>query len=79
MLGVGDRSSADFFEDLTAKLLTKAGLTRDDVDAKVAARNAARAAKDWAAADGLRDELDALGVVIMDGSDGTTWRMKVGD
>ena len=44
---------------------------------KVAARDAARAAKDWAAADTLRDELDALGVVIMDGAEGTTWRMRV--
>lgn len=79
VLGVGDRTSAAFFEDLTTKLLLRAQLTREDVDAKVNARNAARAAKDWSAADSLRDELDGLGVVIMDGSEGTTWRMKVGD
>lgn len=79
VLGVGDRTSAAFFDDLTAKLLTQAGLTAAEVQAKVDARNAARAAKDWAAADALRDELDALGVVIMDGAQGTNWRMKVGD
>jgi cysteinyl-tRNA synthetase len=35
---------------------------------------AARAAKDWAAADRIRDELTALNVVVMDGPNGATWR-----
>ncbi|MCA9290617.1 MAG: hypothetical protein KDA25_05785, partial [Phycisphaerales bacterium] len=43
------------------------------VEAKIAERNAARAAKDWAAADRVRDELTALGVAIKDGAGGTTW------
>ena len=37
-------------------------------------RNAARAAKDFATADALRDELAAAGIQIEDGPDGTTWR-----
>ena len=78
VLGVGGRTSEAFFTELTDKLLHQAELSRADVDDKVAQRNAARAAKDWAAADALRDELDALGVVIMDGAEGTTWRMRVG-
>ncbi len=77
VLGIGGRDSDAFFGELTAKLLTRAGLSQAEVDAKVAARDAARASKDWAAADGLRDELDGLGVVIMDGASGTTWRMRV--
>ena len=48
----------------------------DDVDeatgALIAARNAARAAKDWAEADRLRDELQALGWTVSDGAEGTT-------
>jgi cysteinyl-tRNA synthetase len=38
----------------------------------LAARTAARAAQDWAAADRLRDELRALGVEVVDMSDGTS-------
>ena len=37
-------------------------------------RQEARAAKDWAAADAARDEATAKGIVLEDGSDGTTWR-----
>jgi cysteinyl-tRNA synthetase len=46
------------------------------VDALIAARAAARAAKDWPAADRIRDELTALNVEVMDGPSGATWRMK---
>jgi cysteinyl-tRNA synthetase len=52
----------------------------DDLKAKVedllARRIAARTAKDWTAADAIRAEIDALGVVVMDGPAGATWRMK---
>ena len=42
----------------------------------ITARNTARAAKDWVEADRIRDELDDMGVVLKDGSDGTTWEIK---
>jgi cysteinyl-tRNA synthetase len=37
---------------------------------------AARAAKDWPTADRIRAELDGMGVVVMDGPQGATWRLK---
>ena len=40
-------------------------------------RAAARAAKDWAAADRLRDELAALGISVQDTKDGQTWTKKL--
>ncbi len=48
----------------------------DKVDALIAERVAARAAKDFARADAIRDELDALGVEVMDSPQGSTWRKK---
>jgi cysteinyl-tRNA synthetase len=49
---------------------------KDKVEALIAERIEARAAKDWPRADAIRAEIDALGVVVMDGPTGATWRMK---
>jgi cysteinyl-tRNA synthetase len=45
------------------------------VEALIDQRNAARADKDYAEADRMRDELTNLGVTIEDGPDGTSWRV----
>ena len=50
------------------------GLSDTAIDELVAARLEARANKDWANADRIRDELAEAGIVIEDGSDGTRWR-----
>ena len=53
------------------------GGSEDDkarIDGLVQQRLDARAAKDWARADEIRDRLAAEGVEIMDGPEGSTWR-----
>jgi cysteinyl-tRNA synthetase len=47
-----------------------------EVEALLDQRAEARAAKDWSEADRIRDRLNALNVVVMDGPDGATWRVK---
>lgn len=47
-----------------------------DIEAMVAARTAARAARDWAESDRLRDALAARGIVLEDGPQGTRWRRQ---
>jgi cysteinyl-tRNA synthetase len=44
------------------------------IDALVAERTAARAGKNWARADEIRDELAAEGIIIEDTAQGTVWR-----
>ncbi|MGH7023032.1 MAG: cysteine--tRNA ligase [Caulobacteraceae bacterium] len=46
------------------------------IDALIADRVAARAAKDWAKADAIRAELTDLGVEVMDSATGATWKLK---
>lgn len=50
------------------------GPSAADIDAMLEARRAARAAKDFAEADRIRDALAEAGVVIEDGAGGSTWR-----
>ena len=51
------------------------GVTQERIESLVQARKEARHAKDFAKADALRRELDSLGVVLLDGPTGTSWRM----
>lgn len=54
------------------------GLDLSEVEALIAARRDARANKQWAEADALRDKLDALGVVLMDAADGAVrWKLRL--
>ena len=46
------------------------------VEAQLAARAKARASKDWAASDAIRDTLKAAGVVVEDGPEGATWSLQ---
>jgi cysteinyl-tRNA synthetase len=46
------------------------------IEALIKTRFEARQAKDWAAADRIRDELNALNVVVMDNPEGATWRLR---
>lgn len=50
----------------------------EQVEALLEERTAARADGDYARADAIRDELDAMGIEVMDSSGGTTWRKKTG-
>lgn len=70
VLGILDQDVDAFFK----------GQGSDDevaqIEALIAERNRARAEKDWPAADVARDGLNALGVILEDGPEGTTWRKK---
>ena len=74
-------ASAALLGLLPEKVALDAGLSAD-IEAKVALRLSHLKAKDFAAADVLRDELTALGVQLKDGKDKdtgeriTTWELK---
>jgi cysteinyl-tRNA synthetase len=54
------------------------GLSAEAVEALLAERLAARKSRDFQAADRIRDELVAAGIVILDGPEGTRWRRAAG-
>ena len=63
-------------EDLRIRPITVT-ITEPEIEAKLAARKEARAAKDFAKSDALRDELAAQGVEVMDGDPlGWDWKLE---
>jgi len=72
LLGVLQQQPSDWFAaSPKAKLVDV-----NEVERLMAARTAARNARDFAEADRLRAALDGLGVVIEDRADGPKWRLK---
>ena len=67
----------DFHEEVKDKRLKAMGLSREDVEALLEKRNALRQQKAWADADAIRDQLDAKQIVVMDGVDDVTWRVRL--
>lgn len=71
LLGILQLSADDFLQGTTAN--TDVDIAK--IEALINARLEARANKNWAESDRIRDELTAMGVIIEDGKGGTTWRM----
>jgi cysteinyl-tRNA synthetase len=71
-LGIGQQAAADWFAATGAD---GAGVDGAKVETLIKARKAARASKDFAEADRIRDEIAGMGVVLEDGPQGTTWRV----
>jgi cysteinyl-tRNA synthetase len=76
-LGLLGESVEAFVEEVKAKRLPALGLTAADVEGKLAEREAARGAKDWAQADAIREDLEGRGILVMDTGDGVAWRIRV--
>jgi len=71
------RAVAGFDRILGLDLATAAGeVLPDGAGELIARRERARAERDWAAADRLRDQLAGLGVEVVDTRSGTQWRLR---
>ena len=76
VLGLLQQEPAAYFEELEGRFLEHAGLTEEWIRGRMAERDRAREAKDWTAADAIRDELAAKGVELRDRPSGTDWTVS---
>ncbi|MDR2947256.1 MAG: class I tRNA ligase family protein, partial [Candidatus Adiutrix sp.] len=71
-LGLWQREPREFFAAVESRHASE--MSADDIEKMIAARAAARAAKDWAEADRIRNALLDKGVVLEDKAGATTWK-----
>jgi cysteinyl-tRNA synthetase len=71
LLGFLSESAAEW----KARKQQASGIDATQIDGLISDRTAARARKDFKESDRIRDELAAMGVVIKDSKDGTTWEI----
>jgi cysteinyl-tRNA synthetase len=76
-IGLLGKDTKGFQNEVKSKCLRAMGLDASTIEDKLVARKEARANKDWATSDQIRDELDAMGILIMDTADGVEWRVKL--
>jgi cysteinyl-tRNA synthetase len=76
VLGLFLMPSADFLTQLKASRVRRRKIDTDLIETRLKERQEARAAKDFARSDAIRDELLALGVTIQDTPQGAQWDVE---
>lgn len=75
ILGFLQKDAATTLAEIQEYLIRAKGIDTDAVEALLAQRKQARVDKDWARSDEIRDELNELGISVMDTPNGTEWQV----
>ena len=73
VLGLFTLAPGEFLERFRNERLAGAGMTREALDGVIAQRAAARAGKDYAESDRIREELAVKGILVQDTPGGAVW------
>ncbi|MBI2082310.1 MAG: cysteine--tRNA ligase [Deltaproteobacteria bacterium] len=77
ILGIFDKDPEQYLQAKKESRVSTLGLSPQEIEKKILARQEARSQKDWKAADVIRQELAQKGVELKDNPDGTTsWSVR---
>jgi cysteinyl-tRNA synthetase len=76
VLGLFLADAGSQIQNLKTKLLPTLGVTEAEIDAAIRERKDARASKDFARGDAVRDQMAARGIELRDTPQGTIWSVK---
>jgi len=78
LLGIFQRKPSDYMEETKEKRIAQKGITVAEIEQAIRDREQARAEKDYAKADAIRQKLAEKGVDLKDSAAGTGWSVKAG-
>ena len=76
IVGLLREKPVEFMGQLKLKLIGELGVSEEEIAQAIASRKEARARKDYAASDKVRDDLLARGIVLMDTPEGTVYTIN---
>lgn len=76
VLGILNQEPGSFLESMRHSGTSDLGIPESEINSLIQKRSQARKDKNFKRADEIRDELLEHGIMIEDGSSGTTWRVK---
>jgi cysteinyl-tRNA synthetase len=76
LLGVFLLEPAEYFNQKSKKMIEGQNLDPQEIENLIEKRKQARTNKDFAKADEIRDQLQAMNIVLKDGPEGTTWKAE---
>ncbi len=76
VMGILQEDARQWLTARKEKLAEGLALSSAEIEEKIEQRLKARAEKNWAESDKIRDELAALGIELKDGAEGTSWSVK---
>ncbi|MBN1571925.1 MAG: cysteine--tRNA ligase [Deltaproteobacteria bacterium] len=76
VFGILQKDPNVYFEEIKSLKLSETEIDPLEIERLIAERTEARANKDFAAADRIRDDLAEMGVILEDSPSGTMWKLK---
>jgi cysteinyl-tRNA synthetase len=76
ILGLFQCTPKDYFEGQRRRELRRLPIDQDHINWMIQERQEARGKGAWQLADEIREKLASMGIILEDGPDGTTWRLR---